>query len=71
MADDERPPELTPAETARARRRDRDLEAGAREGMRTGLAKQFKQVLDAQTRRAQEADRTAEAKPKKPRRARG
>lgn len=42
--------ELPPAEAARARRRDHDASAGARAGMRTGLAKQFKQVLDAQAR---------------------
>ena len=39
--------EVPPAEAARERRRDRDAEAGARAGMRTGLAKQFKQVLDS------------------------
>jgi hypothetical protein len=48
----EEPEELTPAEGARARRRDRDAQAKARQGMSTGLAKQFKQVLDAQVRRA-------------------
>jgi hypothetical protein len=64
MADDDRPPELTPAEAARARRRDRDAEAAAREGMRTGLAKQFKQVLDEQARRAAEPGRAAKPKPK-------
>jgi hypothetical protein len=47
--------ELTPAEAARRRRRDRDADAQARAGMRTGLAKQFKQVLDTQRKRA-EAD---------------
>lgn len=44
--------DLPPAEAARARRRDHDATAGARSGMRTGLAKQFKQVLDTQVRRA-------------------
>jgi hypothetical protein len=52
--------EVSPAEAARERRRDRDAAARARAGMRTGLAKQFKQVLDAQTKRAQEAERPAE-----------
>jgi hypothetical protein len=47
--------DLPPAEAARARRRDRDLDAQARVGMKTGLAKQFKQVLDAQVKRAGEA----------------
>jgi hypothetical protein len=52
--------EVSPAEAARERRRDRDAAARARAGMRTGLAKQFKQVLDAQTKRAQEDARPAE-----------
>jgi hypothetical protein len=47
---------LTPAEAARDRRRDRDAEAESRAGMQTGLAKQFKQVLDAQRRRAEEEE---------------
>ncbi len=47
--------ELPPSEAARARRRDHDASAAARSGMRTGLAKQFKQVLDAQSRRARAA----------------
>jgi hypothetical protein len=51
--------ELSPAETARERRRDRDAEARTRAGMKTGLAKQFKQVLDAQLRRAKEAEEAA------------
>ena len=48
---------LPPAETARALRRDRDTSAAARKGMRTGLAKQLKQVLDAQAKRAREVGR--------------
>ena len=48
---------IPPAEAARDRRRDRDAEAQARAGMRTGLAKQFKQVLDTQRKRA-DADLT-------------
>jgi hypothetical protein len=47
--------DLPPAEAARDRRRDHDLRAAEREGMRTGLAKQFKQVLDAQAKRGREA----------------
>jgi hypothetical protein len=47
--------ELPPSEEARDKRRDRDADARARTGMRTGLAKQFKQVLDAQKRRGGEA----------------
>jgi len=48
--------DLPAAEAARDRRRDHDLRAAEREGMRTGLAKQFKQVLDTQVRRAREAE---------------
>ena len=51
--------ELPPTEAARDRRRDHDLRAVEREGMRTGLAKQFKQVLDAQVKRGHEADEEA------------
>jgi len=46
--------DLPPAEAERDRRRDHDLRAAEREGMRTGLAKQFKQVLDVQAKRARE-----------------
>jgi len=53
--------QLRPAEVARDRRRDRDADAGARSGMDTGLAKQFKVVLDTQRRRAEEAERELEA----------
>ena len=49
--------ELPPSEAARDKRRDRDATAGARAGMRTGLAKQFKQVLDTQRKRADQDER--------------
>jgi hypothetical protein len=65
--DDDRD-DLPPAEAARARRRDHDATAGARSGMRTGLAKQFKQVLDTQAKRARPA---AEVTPEPPPRKRG
>lgn len=52
--------ELKPSEAARDKRRDRDADARARAGMQTGLAKQFKQVLDTQKRRAEEAERELE-----------
>jgi hypothetical protein len=55
--------DLPPSEAARARRRDRDLDAQERAGMKTGLAKQFKQVLDAQVKRAREAERGGESGP--------
>jgi hypothetical protein len=69
--------ELPPAEAARDRRRDHDLRAIEREGMRTGLAKQFKQVLDAQVRRGRAAeeesrlDEELSRTPKSPRRPHG
>jgi hypothetical protein len=63
MTDEDRPSEISPAEAARARRRDHDAEAKARKGMRTGLAKQFKQILDAQSRRAEEAGEQAAQPP--------
>ncbi len=67
MEGKERPSELTPAEAARALRRDRDAAAKTRRGMRTGLAKQFKQVLDTQARRAADVEPKApEAEPKAP-----
>ncbi len=51
--------DLPPAEAARERRRDRDADAATRAGMRTGLAKQFKQVLDSQRKRAEDDERAA------------
>jgi hypothetical protein len=52
--DDTEESALPPAEAAREKRRDHDAAARTRAGMRTGLAKQFKQVLDIQRRRAEE-----------------
>ena len=49
--------DLPPAEAARDRRRDRAADAPARAGMRTGLAKQFKQVLDSQRKRVEEDEK--------------
>jgi hypothetical protein len=54
--------DIPPSELARERRRDHDAAARERAGMNTGLAKQFKQVLDSQRRRA-EADE--EPRPRK------
>jgi len=51
---------LRPAEVARQRRRDRDASAAERAGMRTGLAKTMKQIMDAQSRRGAEARRALE-----------
>jgi hypothetical protein len=55
---------LPPAEAARERRRDRDADARARAGMKTGLAKQFKQVLDAQVKRAEEVQKPRRKAPR-------
>jgi len=61
---DDEPDTLPPAEAARARRRDHDAAAAERAGMRTGLAKQFKQVLDAQARRGRDlGEREIEPRP--------
>lgn len=78
MTDDSEPdaeldPDLDPREVARDRRRDRDHSAHERGLMRTGLAKGFKQILDAQAHRAERAARTderhaARSKPKDDRR---
>lgn len=62
---DEDRDDLPPTEAARASRRDHDAAAGARSGMRSGLAKQFKQVLDAQAKRARAA-RSRRAAPEEP-----
>lgn len=42
-------------ESARARRRDRDADAAARDLMRPGMGKVFKQILDAQAKAAKAA----------------
>jgi hypothetical protein len=55
--------DLPASEAAREKRRDRDAEAHTREGMRTGLAKQFKQVLDTQVKRARDAEQRTPAEP--------
>jgi hypothetical protein len=60
---DDRADELPPTEAARARRRDHDAAAAERAGMRTGLAKQFKQVLDAQVKRGRAAGQGDEEPP--------
>lgn len=52
--------ELDPREEARARRRDREADAAARDLMRPGMGKVFKQIQDAQAKAAKQ--------PPKPRR---
>jgi len=59
--------ELDPREADRIRRRDRDAEAEARELLRPGMGKVFKQIQDAQTRAAREAapgDRRPSSRPR-------
>jgi len=48
---------LSPREAARGRRRDRDAGAEARDLMRPGMGKVFKQIQDAQARAAKELAR--------------
>ncbi len=54
--------DIDPREDARIRRRDRDADAEARDLMRPGMGKVFKQIQDAQAR-------AAKAPPKRRRRA--
>jgi len=54
VADDAEDPTLDPRERARARRRDRDADAAARDLMRPGMGKVFKQIQDAQAKAAKE-----------------
>lgn len=58
--------DLPPSEAARDRRRDRDADARTKAGMKTGLAKQFKQVLDAQAKRARDLEPAAGVDPDGP-----
>ena len=60
--------DLPPSEAARERRRDHDAEARTRAGMKTGLAKQFKQVLDTQVKRAKAVERLTPDEPDEPER---
>jgi hypothetical protein len=48
-------PDLDSREAARAKRRDRDAAAEARDLMRPGMGKVFKQIQDAQAKAASEA----------------
>ena len=47
--------DLEAREAARIRRRDRDAEAAARDLMRPGMGKVFKQIQDAQAKAAKDA----------------
>jgi hypothetical protein len=58
---DEERDRLDPRETARASRRDKDADAKARDLMRPGMGKVFKQIQDAQAKAATD-------EPRKPRR---
>ena len=61
MPDDQRPEpgdRLDPREEARMRRRDRDADARARDLLRPGMGKVFKQILDTQGEAAKAAKAT-------------
>ncbi len=55
MTGDGEPGDLDAREAARIRRRDREAEAKARELMRPGMGKVFKQILDVQAKAAKGA----------------
>jgi hypothetical protein len=57
--------DLDAREAARARRRDRDVDAQQRELMRPGMGKVFKQIQDAQAKAAREGDSGPSAKRRK------
>jgi len=48
------PTDLDAREAARTRRRDRDADAAARDLMRPGMGKVFKQIQDAQAKAAKQ-----------------
>lgn len=56
--------ELTEAERARIKRRERDAEAESRELMNDGSAKWFKQALDRQAKAARAPKTRPESKPR-------
>jgi hypothetical protein len=56
--------DLDAREAARARRRDRDTDAEARDLMRPGMGKVFKQIQDAQVKAAKEAPPGRKRRPK-------
>ena len=55
--------DIDPREAARARRRDRDADAEARELLRPGMGKVFKQIQDAQAKAAKEAPKHRRRRP--------
>ena len=66
MDDDSHAPEpgdLHAREAARIRRRDRDANAAARDLMRPGMGKVFKQILDAQASAAKAPAKRRKRKP--------
>jgi hypothetical protein len=54
--------ELDPREAERVRRRDREAEAEARDLMRPGMSKVFKQILDVQAKAAKDAEKRSPRK---------
>ena len=63
--------DLGAREAARARRRDRDAAAEARDLMRPGMGKVFKQIQDAQAKAAKEPARGGHRQGSRPRPGRG
>jgi hypothetical protein len=61
MSDESSRDELDQREAARIRRRDQDAEAAARDLMRPGMGKVFKQIQDAQVK-AGMADRSGKSR---------
>jgi hypothetical protein len=55
--------DIDPREAARARRRDHDADAEARELLRPGMGKVFKQIQDAQAKAAHEAQKPRRRRP--------
>ena len=58
--------ELDSREAARNRRRDRDAEGEARDLMRPGMGKVFKQIQDAQRKAADESPEPSAGRRKRP-----
>jgi hypothetical protein len=59
--------DLDAREAERARRRDREAAAAARELMRPGMGKVFKQIQDAQRKAAEEPPEERQRRPKRAR----
>jgi hypothetical protein len=63
--------DLDSREAARARRRDHDADAEARELLRPGMGKVFKQIQDAQAKAARQASKRQRTRQQQDRRGEG